>query len=115
MADDGAVSDGCDIDEGDTEIGSDTGSSSSSLSSECDFDERHAVAELAYPVVSVDRWGTTDDLATSSLHSSRLSAFLMAAPHGGTVGAKLVCGRRLGEAAKSTTTVGPHLDACRYD
>ena len=35
---------------------------------------------LAYPVVSVDRWGTTDDLATSSLHSSRLSAFLMAAP-----------------------------------
>ena len=35
---------------------------------------------LAYPVVSVDRWGTTDVLATSSLHSSRLSAFLMAAP-----------------------------------
>ena len=35
---------------------------------------------LAYPVVSVERWGTTDDLATSSLHSSRLSAFLMAAP-----------------------------------
>ena len=35
---------------------------------------------LAYPVVSVDRWGTTDDVATSSLHSSRLSAFLMAAP-----------------------------------
>ena len=35
---------------------------------------------LAYPVVSVDRWGATDDLATSSLHSSRLSAFLMAAP-----------------------------------
>ena len=28
----------------------------------------------------MDRWGTTDDLATSSLHSSRLSAFLMAAP-----------------------------------
>ena len=28
----------------------------------------------------VDRWGATDDLATSSLHSSRLSAFLMAAP-----------------------------------
>ena len=27
----------------------------------------------------VDRWGATDDLATSSLHSSRLSAFLMAA------------------------------------
>ena len=27
----------------------------------------------------VDRWGVTDDLATSSLHSSRLSAFLMAA------------------------------------
>ena len=38
------------------------------------------LACLAYPVVSVDRWGTTDDLATSSLHSSRLSAFLMAAP-----------------------------------
>ena len=35
---------------------------------------------LAYPVVSVDRWGATDVLATSSLHSSRLSAFLMAAP-----------------------------------
>ena len=35
---------------------------------------------LAYPVVSVDRWGTTYVLATSSLHSSRLSAFLMAAP-----------------------------------
>ena len=35
---------------------------------------------LAYTVVSVDRWGITDDLATSSLHSSRLSAFLMAAP-----------------------------------
>ena len=34
---------------------------------------------LAYPVVLVDRSGTTDDLATSSLHSSRLSAFLMAA------------------------------------
>ena len=28
----------------------------------------------------VDHWGATDDLATSSLHSSRLSAFLMAAP-----------------------------------
>ena len=28
----------------------------------------------------MDRWGTTDVLATSSLHSSRLSAFLMAAP-----------------------------------
>ena len=28
----------------------------------------------------VDRWGTTDDLATSSPHSSRLSAFLIAAP-----------------------------------
>ena len=27
----------------------------------------------------VDRWGDTDDLATSSLHSSRLSAVLMAA------------------------------------
>ena len=27
----------------------------------------------------VDRWDDTDDLATSSLHSSRLSAFLMAA------------------------------------
>ncbi|KAK2185334.1 hypothetical protein NP493_239g00011 [Ridgeia piscesae] len=26
------------------------------------------------------RWGATDDLATSSLHSSRLSVFLMAAP-----------------------------------
>ena len=35
---------------------------------------------LAYLVVSVGRWGVTDDLATSSLHSSRLSAFLMAAP-----------------------------------
>ena len=35
---------------------------------------------LAYPVVSVDRWGATDDLAVSSLHSSRLSDFLMAAP-----------------------------------
>ena len=35
---------------------------------------------LAYPVVLVDRWGATDDLATSSLHSSRLSVFLMAAP-----------------------------------
>ena len=35
---------------------------------------------LAYPVVAVDRWGATDDLATSSLHSSRLSAFPMAAP-----------------------------------
>ena len=35
---------------------------------------------LTYPVVLVDRWGATDDLATSSLHSSRLSAFLMAAP-----------------------------------
>ena len=33
---------------------------------------------LAYPVVSVDRWSTIDDLATSSLHSSRLSTFLMA-------------------------------------
>ena len=35
---------------------------------------------LAYSVVLVDRWGATDDLATSSLHSSRLSVFLMAAP-----------------------------------
>ena len=35
---------------------------------------------FTYPVVLVDRWGATDDLATSSLHSSRLSAFLMAAP-----------------------------------
>ena len=35
---------------------------------------------FAYPVVLVDRWGATDDLATSSLHSSRLSDFLMAAP-----------------------------------
>ena len=35
---------------------------------------------LAYPVVLVDRWDATDDLATSSLHSSRLSVFLMAAP-----------------------------------
>ena len=34
-----------------------------------------------YPVVSVDRWDTTDVLATSSLHSSRLSAFLVAAPN----------------------------------
>ena len=45
MADDGAVSDGSDIDDGNTEIGSSTGSSSSSLSSESDFDERHAVGE----------------------------------------------------------------------
>ena len=29
----------------------------------------------------VDRWGATDDLATSSLHSSRLSALVMAAPN----------------------------------
>ena len=36
---------------------------------------------FTYPVVLVDRWGATDDLATSSLHSSRLSAFLMAAPN----------------------------------
>ena len=35
---------------------------------------------LAYPVVSVDRWRTTDVLATSSLHSSRLSAFPMSVP-----------------------------------
>ena len=35
---------------------------------------------FTYPVVLVDRWGVTDDLATSSLHSSHLSAFLMAAP-----------------------------------
>ena len=35
---------------------------------------------FTYPVVLVDRWGATDDLATSSLHSSRLSAFLMAVP-----------------------------------
>ena len=35
---------------------------------------------LAYPVVLVDRWGATDGLATSSLHSSRLSVSLMAAP-----------------------------------
>ena len=35
---------------------------------------------FTYPVVLVDRWGATDDPATSSLHSSRLSAFLMAAP-----------------------------------
>ena len=35
---------------------------------------------LAYPVALVDRWGATNDLATSSLHSSRLSVFLMAAP-----------------------------------
>ena len=28
----------------------------------------------------VDRWDAKDDLATSSLHSSRLSAFLVAAP-----------------------------------
>ena len=28
----------------------------------------------------VDCWGATDDLATSSLHSSHLSAFLMALP-----------------------------------
>ena len=34
---------------------------------------------LTCPVVLVDRWGATDDVATSSLHSSRLSAFLMAA------------------------------------
>ena len=37
-------------------------------------------SHLTYPVVLVDRWGATDDLATSSLHSCRLSAFLMAAP-----------------------------------
>ena len=30
---------------------------------------------LAYPVVAVNRWGATDDLANSSLHSSCLSAF----------------------------------------
>ena len=34
---------------------------------------------FTYPVVLVDRWGATDDLATSSLHSSHLSVFLMAA------------------------------------
>ena len=34
---------------------------------------------FTYPVVLLDRWGATDDLATSSLHSSRLSAFLVAA------------------------------------
>ena len=42
--------------------------------------KRRELPCLAYPIVSVDRWGATDDLATSSLHSSRLSAFLMAAP-----------------------------------
>ena len=31
-------------------------------------------------VVLVDRWGATDGLATSSLHTSHLSVFLMAAP-----------------------------------
>ena len=35
---------------------------------------------LTYTVVLVNRWDATDDLATSSLHSSRLSAFLVAAP-----------------------------------
>ena len=44
----------------------------------------------------VDRWGATDDLATSSLHSSRLSAFLMAAPsvmpvHSGMLSSHLFC------------------------
>ena len=34
---------------------------------------------FTYLVVLVDRWGDTDDLATSSLHSTRLSVFLMAA------------------------------------
>ena len=42
----------------------------------------------------VDRWGTIDDLATSFLHSYRLSAFLMAAPsvmpvHSGTLSSQL--------------------------
>ena len=45
MADDGAISDGSDIDDGDTEIGSNTGSSLTSLSSESDLDERHALGE----------------------------------------------------------------------
>jgi len=45
MADDGTVSDGSDIDDGDTEIGSNSGRSLSSLSSESDFDERHVVGE----------------------------------------------------------------------
>ncbi|KAK2183987.1 hypothetical protein NP493_288g03005 [Ridgeia piscesae] len=45
MADDGAISDGSDIYDGDTEIGSNTGSSSTSLSSESDLEERHAVGE----------------------------------------------------------------------
>ena len=38
---------------------------------------------LALPcpcLVLVDRWGATDDLAASSIHSSRLSVFLVAAP-----------------------------------
>ena len=40
----------------------------------------------------VDRWGATDDLATSSLHSSRLSAFLVAAPsHSGMLSSHHVC------------------------
>ena len=39
----------------------------------------------------VDRWGATDDLATSSLHSSHLSVFLMAAPsvHSGMLSSHL--------------------------
>ena len=45
MADDGAVSDGSDIDYDDSEIGSNTGSSSGSISSESDLDERRAVRE----------------------------------------------------------------------
>ena len=40
----------------------------------------YTIPQLTYPVVLVDRWGATDDLATNSLHSSRLSVFLMAAP-----------------------------------
>ena len=48
----------------------------------------------------VDRWGTTDDLATSSLHSSRLSAFLMATPsvmqvHSGMLSSHLFFGLSL--------------------
>ena len=43
MADDGAISNGSDIDDRDTEIGSNTGSFSTSLSSESDLEERHAV------------------------------------------------------------------------
>ena len=46
----------------------------------CFFIDEICLLHLHLSRSLVDLWCATDDLATSSLHSSRLAAFLMAAP-----------------------------------